>query len=348
MFLTSCSLCSCVNHTILLQDKNNVYKILHYASLAVSSHNTQPWKVEVLNQDSILVYADTARKLNIVDPKGIELCISIGAFIENLDMAAQALGYNTSINLFNQSDYKLPLASIKLLKSNLPVNQEILRDIENRMTLRVPFDTRTIADQDKIKLLSKDIDRIIFVPANSPEGAFIAKTELDAYSIQARQKDAQDELAEWIRFSDKDVNKKRDGLTTAGMGIKGFAGFMVRNFFKPEDSKKSSFVEAGIKKTQNQIENCSAWILITADSDDTNDWLNIGRIYERINTNCRSLNIAIHPMNQIIEVPETENVFNQRISPDHRIRFIARIGYIKHYPDPVSKRRSVESFSVFK
>jgi hypothetical protein len=41
-----------------------------------------------------------------------------------------------------------------------------------------------------------------------------------------------------MRFSNKDVNTKRDGLTPEGMGIKGIGGFMVRNFMKPEDSKK--------------------------------------------------------------------------------------------------------------
>ncbi len=66
----------------------------------------------------------------------------------------------------------------------------------------------------------------------------LQKKELEAYTIQAKQKEAQDELASWIRFSNKDVNSKRDGLTPAGMGIKGIGGFVVRNFLKPEEFEK--------------------------------------------------------------------------------------------------------------
>ena len=172
--------------------------------------------------------------------------------------------------------------------------------------------------------------------------------ELEAYTIQAYQKEAQDELASWMRFSNKDVNSKRDGLTPAGMGIKGIGGFMVRNFFKPEDSKKVSFVKSGVEKTKNQVENCGGWIIISTEKDNIFEWINVGRIYERLNIQCRSLNLGFHPMNQIIEVPEIEREVNNKLIQGKNIRFVARIGYVNDYPAPVSKRRSVESFTIFR
>ncbi len=81
--------------------KSDICQILHYASLAGSSHNSQPWKVEVYKEDSILVFPDSARILSVVDHDGRELFISLGAFIENLDIASGAFGYNTSIELHN-------------------------------------------------------------------------------------------------------------------------------------------------------------------------------------------------------------------------------------------------------
>jgi hypothetical protein len=44
-----------------------------------------------------LVFADSSRLLGVIDPKGAELFISVGAFIENLDIAAHALSYKTEI-----------------------------------------------------------------------------------------------------------------------------------------------------------------------------------------------------------------------------------------------------------
>ena len=171
---------------------------------------------------------------------------------------------------------------------------------------------------------------------------------MEAYTIQAFQKDAQEELASWMRFSNKDVNSKRDGLTPAGMGIKGIGGFMVRNFMKPEDSKKESFVKAGVEKTQKQVENCGGWMIISTENDNFIEWVNVGRIYEQMNIQCRSLNMGFHPMNQIIEVPEISREVNTKLMQGRNIRFIARIGYVNEYPAPVSKRRPVESFTTFK
>ncbi len=349
MIIVSCACCTSKETNNPMKDKNETYKILHYASLAGSSHNSQPWKAEVYPNDSILVYADTSRLLDVVDPKGIELYISMGAFIENLDIAAKAFGYSTKIKLFETGiNLSLPVASIKLTKTGLPQNLEYLKELELRTTLRIPFDTMAIKNIDREILVSVAPGNLVFVPSNSPNGRFIAKKELEAYTIQAYQKDAQDELASWMRFSNKDVNSKRDGLTPAGMGIKGIGGFVVRNFMKPEDSKKESFVKSGVEKTQQQVENCGGWIIISTDREDASEWINTGRIYERMNIQCRSLNLGFHPMNQIIEVPPVYQEVNDKVVPGRKIRFVARIGYVNEYPAPVSKRRPVESFTTFK
>jgi len=329
--------------------KSDIHKILQYSSLAGSSHNSQPWKVEVFRNDSILVFADSSRLLKVVDPKGIELFISVGAFIENLDIAANAYGYKTDITLFETAiDSSRPAASIKLIKTGLSQKPETLKEMELRNTMRIPFDTLSINDDHWEKLVMTDSAKIIFISSNSSDGRFIAKKELEAYQFQAYQKDAQDELASWIRFSNKDVNSKRDGLTPAGMGIKGIAGFVVRNFMKPEDSKMESFVKSGIEKTQKQVENCGGWIIISTEKDNVIDWINVGRIYERLNIQCRSMNLGFHPMNQIIEVPEIARQVNEKLSPNKEIRFVARIGYVDEYPAPVSKRRPVESFVIYR
>jgi hypothetical protein len=349
VMIVSCASCTSKETSNPMKDKTDTYKILYYASLAGSSHNSQPWKAEVYPNDSILILADTSRLLDVVDPKGIELYISVGAFIENLDIAANALGYKTDITLFESGiDSSLPVASIKLKRTGLSQNPEYLEALELRTTLRLPFDTLAVKNIDREKLVSYAPENIVLIPSNSHDGSFIAKKELEAYTLQAYQKEAQDELASWMRFSNKDVNSKRDGLTPAGMGIKGIGGFVVRNFMKPEDSKKESFVMSGVEKTQKQVENCGGWIFITTEKDDVSEWINVGRIYERLNIQCRSLNIGFHPMNQIIEEPSVYQEVNERIVPGRKIMFAARIGYVNEYPAPVSKRRPVESFTLFK
>jgi hypothetical protein len=67
--------------------------ILSHAALAPSGHNAQPWTVQVLERGHWIVGTDKRRWLPAVDPNNRETTLSIGAFLENLIIAAGLLGY---------------------------------------------------------------------------------------------------------------------------------------------------------------------------------------------------------------------------------------------------------------
>ncbi|MBN2396352.1 MAG: hypothetical protein JXC36_07820 [Candidatus Atribacteria bacterium] len=141
----SCSPYNISNMETIDSDKNELYQILYYASLAGSSHNSQPWKLEVYGVDSILVFADVTRNLPVVDPTSRELYISIGAFIENLNSAASCYGYKTDIKINTLPvGSSSPVASIALSKFEEKKEDPILNEIKLRTTLRPPFDTTSI------------------------------------------------------------------------------------------------------------------------------------------------------------------------------------------------------------
>ena len=61
------------------------------AIAAPSVYNTQPWQFRV-SERHIDIYADRSRQLNVVDPHGRELLISVGAALLNLRVAMLAAG----------------------------------------------------------------------------------------------------------------------------------------------------------------------------------------------------------------------------------------------------------------
>ena len=327
-----------------LNDKSDVYRILYYASLAGNSHNTQPWKVKVFDENTIEVYADTLRHLKIVDPTRRGLFISLGAFIENINLAAGSLGYSTVIAIKAEKPTDTLAAIIKLSKTE-KTNFNLV-DLENRKTTRIPFESRPI-NENELKLITEDFANVKFIPADSDNGKYISTKTLEAYTQQANNEDAKNELATWIHFSNTDVKNNRDGLTTGGMGIKGFGGFMVRNFFNPDDSKKQSFVDKGVDKTEAQVDNCAGWILISQTEDTPVNWINTGRIYERINITCSKHGIGFHPMNQMIEERNFEIEANKTLAPLGIVQFVARIGYLTNLPKSYSVRISVSKFAEF-
>lgn len=350
MVVTSCesrkNMCNTSNQLV---GKSDMYKIIHFASLAGSTHNSQPWRVEVFQKDSIHVFADTTRLLDVADQSGKELYISIGAFLKNLRIAANCFSYDIVTRLNKDSNKNnAPVAVVYLIPSKLMSDDFGLKDIERRVTLRAPFKTDTLKKPDIDILINANKSSVHYYSSNSIAGKFIAKNELEAYKKQSYDSLVQKELARWFRFSDNDVYTKRDGLTPAGMGLKGLAGFYVRHFCTPDDSRKQSFVWKGIEKTKNQIEHCGGWIVLTHNQNNVKGWIQTGMLYEKLNLYCRKLNLGFHPMNQIVEVAEYESELIDKLKLHDRILFVARVGYVCDYPDPTSLRRKVESFTLFK
>ena len=136
----------------------------------------------------------------------------------------------------------------------------------------------------------------------------------------------------------------RDGLTVEGMEIRGFKGWFVRNFMQPEDFMKPNFREQGVDHTATLARQGGGWLVITSEGRTLADLIETGRRFERMALLARERNIAIHPMTQYLE---EETGVNQ-IAANHQAsmipQFLLRVGYLKHYPEPVSLRRPVSWF----
>lgn len=327
--------------------ESDLSKIVFYASFAGNSHNTQPWMVEVCEKENeILVKPDFSRHLKVVDPTSRGLYISLGAFVENLCQASAFFGFSPVTEIYKDHASGHLFVNVKLQKSNSSKGN--ISSIEKRMTLRTPYKNAEIKKEHIDVLLEGTDNCVSYISPLMPQCNYISQKTLESYSQQSNRDDAKKELAEWIRFSNKLVKENRDGLTTAGMGITGFAGVMVSHMFKPEDSMKDSFVNKGIDNVRNQVQNCGGWLLITQNQDSPESWIQTGRIYQRINLRCRDLMIGMHPMNQMIEEAGFESDANRYLATKGRIQFVARIGYVDKYPEPVSVRRELKDFVLAK
>jgi hypothetical protein len=183
-----------------------------------------------------------------------------------------------------------------------------------------------------------------YLPTVSKEGQFINEQTIVANRLQTYRDPAQQELADWIRFSTKDAEKYHDGLTTASMEIEGFSGWIVRNFYNKDSVMKKDFREMGLDKVKQQVSESAGWILITSKDNSVATLLETGRRMERLFLKVREKSVAIHPMTQILEESSTNQMLNQAIGISENIQFILRVGYLKDYPQPVSLRRPVDWF----
>ena len=80
--------------------------ILYLASLAPSGHNTQPWTVRIVEPQHWIVGSARERWLPAVDPQNREVLLSIGAFLENLIIAAEVHGYAVDLSYHCQESVR--------------------------------------------------------------------------------------------------------------------------------------------------------------------------------------------------------------------------------------------------
>lgn len=317
--------------------------ILHYASLAPSGHNTQPWYVKVLSPGEWIVGAEPGRRLPAVDPENRETLLSIGAFLENLSIAASAMGLEALPEILADSPEREEVIRVKFGKAGKALDYPLER-LEMRRTVRTGLLSRELG-KDDVQALSEPLKgRFFYFPRGSEHAKCIEEGAVEYFKIQGYRDDAPKELAQWIRFSNEEARKHRDGLTTETMEITGFAGWYVRNFMGIEDVTKEDFRKRGVEKTAKQAGEGGGWIVITSPGQAVSDLIDTGRRFERMALLARERKVALHPMTQWLEEKKGREVLAKNHGPGHFPQFVLRVGYLDRYPDPVSLRRPVPWF----
>jgi hypothetical protein len=318
-------------------------EILYMASLAPSGHNTQPWFVQYLEPYHWIIGNDRSKWLPAVDPTQRETLLSIGAFVQNLELAANTLGYSCEFELLAQNNQDENVLSVRLKKKGSTPAFD-LNEIKLRRTVRSHYNGAPLRKEDVDFLLENERDHLAFFEKNSPEHKLLDEQTIEANQAQANRDDAQTELSEWMRFSSRDAEKYCDGLTVASMEIEGVAGWFVRNFYKKSNVKAPDFRKQSVDIVKKQVAQSGGWMLIASKDNSVATLLETGRRLQRLSLKIRQKSIALHPMTQILEEPPYSQNIAQSLGIAVNVQFILRMGYLDKYPAPVSLRRPVEWF----
>ena len=127
----------------LTADGRDDHLLIRCASLAASSHNTQPWIFRT-GPDSITIRPDTARRCTVVDPDDAHLFRSLGCAAENRVQAAAAQGLEARVR-FDPTDDSV----IINLAASAPITSTDLFDaIGTRQCTRLAFDGTPVNPDD--------------------------------------------------------------------------------------------------------------------------------------------------------------------------------------------------------
>lgn len=334
------------NGTIDKNVSKDLQDIIRMASLAPSSHNSQMWKIKILSDKEFLICWDSERKLFSSDPQNREALISIGAFIENFCEGSKKYNYEAQVEVYDKIREDNSVAKIVLRDKSFGNTEKIVANIEERHSIKTPFFNKDLEKNDLDAFLGID-KNIFYYDVDSKEGQYLKNSVYEAYVKEAHNAQTTEELAQWIRISDKEAKQKKDGMNAEMMGMKGLLKYFYYAITTEKSYKSDFFINSGIKVAKKQAENCSGYIVIKSDSNEVFELINTGRVMEKLLLKANEMKVAVHPMSQMLHEEPWKNEVSDKLSIEGETQMILRVGYVKNYGKPTSLRRDISDIIIF-
>ena len=305
--------------------------LVRYATLAASSHNTQPWKFG-LSAGSVAILPDLSRRCPAVDPDDHHLYASLGCAAENLLLAAQAAG------LRGHPAYEASGPGLRVdLERATPVSSSLFAAIPRRQCTRAEYDGSALpnAQLDLLEAAgqSDGVSIMLLTSARQKEqvAEYVAAGNLAQFADPAWR----DELRSWIRFNSDEATRTGDGLYGPAMGNPDVPRWLGKLFTRVGFS-----ADRQNRKDVRHIRSSSAIAVFVSDADDPRHWMEAGRCYERFALQATALDLRSAFINQPVEVAALRTQFGDFLGlGGRRPDLVVRIGRGPQMPP--SRRRPV-------
>jgi hypothetical protein len=280
-------------------------ELVRMATLAASSHNTQPWRF-VPGDDEIAILPDRTRRCPVVDPDDHHLYASLGAAAENIVQAAPALGLRAAPRYEpddSRRDDPTPYGGGRIVVALAPGSTEtspLAAAIPLRQCTRHPYDGRAVPPADLAALDTAgrlDGAEAILV-TERPAIDAIAALVIEGNTAQLADPAFRAELKRWIRFSHAAAHATGDGLFGACAGNPAIPDALGRAVFD-----RVLTAEAENRRIRAQVAGSAGLAVFVADRDDPAGWVAAGRAYQRFALQATALGLRHAFLNQPVEVP---------------------------------------------
>lgn len=319
-------------HHDLSDARRDYTSLVRYATLAASSHNTQPWKFRP-EHERILILPDLSRRCSAVDPDDHHLYVSLGCAAENLLLAAQAAGLRSHISFdSSQSSVRVDLARAT------PSRSPLFETIPIRQCCRAEYDGMDLSRQQQriLEEVGRGNGISVILLQSKKQKDEVAQYVAEGNTAQFRDPQWADELKSWIRFNARDAVRTGDGLYGPVMGSPDVPRWLGKLFMRLAFSAQRQN-----QKDITQIRSSGAIAVFVSDIDDKSHWVETGRCYERLALQATALELRTAFINQPVEVSKLRSQFAAFLGiGNRRPDLVVRIG--RGPTMPRSLRRPVE------
>ena len=287
--------------------------LVQAASLAPSSHNTQPWLFR-LEGAVVELLADRTRALPVNDPEDRELTISCGCALFNLRVAAAAAGLEARVEpLPDAADADL-LARARLAPAaTTQADAELQAAMAERRTYRERFAATAV----EAKVLRSLADAV------TSEGATLTVLDSAGQRLHAAALVAEGDAVQWANPSWRrelaawmHPRRRGDGLTLPALAIP-VAQMVVRTFDMGH----------GVAAKDRQLADESPVLAVLAtEGDMPRDWLAAGQALQRLLLVGVRLGLQASYLNQPVQVAALRPKLQQLTGRPGYAQLLLRIG----------------------
>jgi nitroreductase len=301
--------------------------------------------VALRSSSRVEVFIEPSRCLPNLDPRFRQAVISIGAFLENFDLAAKYAGFISDLTCFPAGwpepklDIRAPVGRIDLVPDKDVMTDPLFQQITTRRSHRRSYKREEVDPEFFGKIAgSFDSDPVPIAFGYTSDPGL--KNEIAGYLVKAMEVELShharySEIMSWIRSSSKKHESDTPGLTFSQLGLSALAVLYARLMMKIlYGSGREEFIKRTlIALARKQADSAAAFGWIATREDHRITQIRAGRVFERIHLAASSIGLSLHPMTQVIRDYEDMKRLKKEfqgvlgIPETHSVQMFFRLGY---------------------
>jgi nitroreductase len=325
---------------------------LGHALLAPSSHNRQPWQVDLREPDAITLYVDRERLLPETDPWFRQIVVSQGTFLELLVIALRERGIEPTVALFPDGEFAArglddrPVARVGWSgAASAPARDPLFAQVLRRHTAKVDYDP----DRPVAPAVLDRLARALPAGAGVRFGGTVDPARLpalrqlcaDAAVVELGTERTVMESIRLLRVGPAEIAAHRDGLAVNTPMLRALDAVGLFDRRHPPAADDAAFKNM-LARFEGYSRSAAGFVWLAtpppsgaAHGTGRRGEVEAGRAYMRLQLEATALGLQMHPMSQAIqEFAEMKPLYERlhRLTVDQpaereTVQMFCRIGY---------------------
>ena len=309
-----------------------------YAILAPNPHNRQPWVIDLVGDNEIVLYCDKDRHLPITDPFDRQITIGLGAFIETLVIAANKDGYRAEVTTFPDGEPMpvlddRPVARVRLSKDVSVKPDPLFEQILDRRSSKEPYNNALFPDNAVALIEAAALHGSkISISNDAAKVARLRNIAVEAMRVEYVTPRTLGESIDLMRIGKSEIIANPDGISLGGPFFDTLS--VLGQLDRKEMRDPSSFAwKTGLDSVLEPLQTGTAYGWLVTIGNSRNDQIAAGRDYVRLNLKATEMGVAIHPNSQALqeyeEMTELYKAIHDELGVEapKRVQMLVRMGY---------------------